>query len=54
MERKHITNTIELTMGNIKAAVFGEPGRIVLREKPLPRVGHRCAGAHNHDDDLRH
>ena len=41
-------------MGNIKAAVFVEPGRIVLQEKPIPRVRHRCAGAHNHDNDLRH
>ena len=27
-------------MGNIEAAVFVEPGRIVLQEKPIRRVGH--------------
>jgi hypothetical protein len=26
-------------MGNIEAAVFVEPGRIVMQQKPIPRVG---------------
>ena len=42
-------------MPMMKAAVFVEPGRIVLDEKPIPDVGPLDALMRDHhDDDLRH
>jgi threonine dehydrogenase-like Zn-dependent dehydrogenase len=42
-------------MPKMKAAVFVEPGRIVLESKPIPDVGpSRCAPAGHNYDHLRH
>ena len=38
----------------MKAAVFVEPGRIALQEKPIPDIGPLDALMRVHHDNLRH